>query len=122
SLSSPQIDWPFSAIPHISACKNRACVRNMQIQFDLISIEQNKVYSQPLDLVNKAKTATEILNEVLGIPFTMPIWAEETLEDLVGKYRNMELTQDNIDKMRTEFKDKGLESLMPTALKEVFTR
>jgi predicted ATP-binding protein involved in virulence len=84
--------------------------------------DQNKVSSQQLDLVNKAKTATEILNEVLGIPFTMPIWAEKKLEELVSKYRNMELTEENINEMRKEFKYAGLESLMPIAINGVFTK
>jgi len=84
--------------------------------------DQNKVFSQKLDLVNKAKTAAEILNEVLGIPFTMPIWAEKTLEEIVNKYRALELTEENMDKMRKEFKDRGLESLMPLATKGVFAK
>jgi len=84
--------------------------------------EQQKVFSQQLDLVNKAKTATEILNEVLGIPFTMPIWAENILGELVKKYRSMEITEENIDEMRKEFISKGLESLMPIAIKGVFTK
>ena len=81
--------------------------------------ESNKVFSQHLDLVNKAKTATEILNEVLGIPFTMPIWAEETLIELIKKYREIQLTEENIDAMREEFKSVGLESLMNIAIKGV---
>lgn len=84
--------------------------------------DSNKVFSQKLDLVNKAKTATEILNEVLGIPFTMPIWAEQTLIELIEKYKEFELTEDNIDMMRTEFKSLGLESLMPIAIKGVFEK
>ena len=84
--------------------------------------ESNKVFSQHLDLVNKAKTATEILNEVLGIPFTMPIWAEETLIELIKKYREIQLTEENIDAMRAEFKSLGLESLMPIAIKGVFKK
>jgi Predicted ATP-binding protein involved in virulence len=84
--------------------------------------ELNKVFSQRLDLVNKAKTATEILNEVLGIPFTMPIWAEETLIELINKYKKIELTEESIDAMRMEFKSIGLESLMPIAIKGVFEK
>ena len=78
--------------------------------------DQNRVFSQPLDLINKAKTATEILNEVLGIPFTMPIWTEKILEELVRKYRSMELTEENMNRMREEFILEGLESLMPIAI------
>lgn len=82
--------------------------------------ESNRVFSEKLDLVNKAKTATEILNEVLGIPFTMPLWAEAALNELVAKYKGIEITEQSIDSMRAEFKAIGLESLMPIAIKGVF--
>lgn len=82
--------------------------------------ESNRVFSEKLDLVNKAKTATEILNEVLGIPFTMPLWAEAALNELVAKYRGIEITEQSINAMRAEFKAIGLESLMPIAIKGVF--
>ncbi|GAB6013353.1 AAA family ATPase [Viscerimonas tarda] len=84
--------------------------------------KENKVYSEKLDLVNKARTATEILNEVLGVPFTMPIWAEESLIQLVRKYRDLEITESNVNQMREEFRLLGLESLMPLAIKEVFEK
>lgn len=82
--------------------------------------ESNRVFSEKLDLVNKAKTATEILNEVLGIPFTMPLWAETALNQLVAKYKDIEITEQSMDSMRAEFKAIGLESLMPIAIKGVF--
>ncbi|KAA6343143.1 DNA replication and repair protein RecF [termite gut metagenome] len=84
--------------------------------------KENRVYSEKLDLVNKARTATEILNEVLGVPFTMPIWAEESLIQLVKKYRDLEITESNVNLMREEFRLLGLESLMPLAIKEVFEK
>ncbi|GHT10839.1 hypothetical protein FACS189426_11810 [Bacteroidia bacterium] len=84
--------------------------------------KENKVYSEKLDLVNKARTATEILNEVLGVPFTMPIWAEESLIQLVRKYRDLEITESNVNQMREEFRLLGLEGLMPLAIKEVFEK
>ena len=45
--------------------------------------KEKKVTTQKLDLINKAKTATEILDEVLGVSFTMPVWAEEKLIEVV---------------------------------------
>jgi len=84
--------------------------------------QENRVYSEKLDLIQKARTATEILNEVLGVPFTMPIWAEESLNQLIEKYKNISITEENINQMRTEFKSLGLESLMPLAIKGVFER
>ena len=81
--------------------------------------EDNRVYSEKLDLVNKARSASEILNEVLGVPFTMPIWAEDKLLEIVNKYKGLSLTEELLDSMRKEFKDNGLESLMPIAINQV---
>ena len=81
--------------------------------------EENRVYSEKLDLVNKARNANEILNEVLGVPFTMPIWAEDALNRIVAKYASQEVTEDMINAMRMEFKSEGLEGLMPMAISKV---
>jgi len=81
--------------------------------------QDKKIYSEQLDLVNKAKSATEILNEVLGVPFTMPIWVEKSLIDITDRYTSIELTKDSFQKMRMELKELGLENLMPLALERV---
>lgn len=79
----------------------------------------HRVYSEKLDLVNKARSATEILNEVLGVPFTMPIWAEDSLNRLLEKYKAIEISKESIEAMREDFKKEGLESLMPIALTKI---
>ena len=81
--------------------------------------EENRVYSEKLDLVNKARNANEILNEVLGVPFTMPIWAENALNRIVSKYATKEVSEEMVNAMRAEFKAEGLESLMPLAISKV---
>lgn len=83
---------------------------------------ENRVYSEQLDLVHKARTATEILNEVLGVPFTMPIWAENSLNSIIAKYKNIELTSESVNEMREEFRKLGLESLMPLALNNILDK
>ena len=80
--------------------------------------EDRKIVSECLDFADKAKTATEILNDVLGVPFTMPIWVEKRLNDLVEKYTNTEITETTFDEMRNELKEVGLEELMPEAIKK----
>lgn len=80
--------------------------------------EKNKVYQEKLDLINKAKTATEILNEVLGVPFSMPIWVEDSLNNIISKYSAKELDQNSFSNMRAELKSMGLENLMPQALQK----
>jgi predicted ATP-binding protein involved in virulence len=81
-----------------------------------------KVYNEKLDLINKAKTATEILNEVLGVPFTMPVWVEFSLNEIVQKYSLAGISEANIDSMRSELKTIGLESLMPLAISNLFKK
>ncbi len=83
---------------------------------------QIRVYNEKLDLINKAKTATEILNEVLGVPFTMPLWAEEKLKVIVTKYTQQEITEDTFDNMRSDLKAIGLEELMPEAIKQTLRK
>lgn len=80
--------------------------------------ENNKIESELLDLENKAKNATEILNEVLGVSFTMPIWVENTLNEIVKKHSGQEMNENLFDKMRTELRQVGLEDLMPLAIKD----
>ena len=78
--------------------------------------KNRKITSEKLDLVNQAKTATEILDEVLGVSFTMPIWAEKKLQEIVNKYFSKEMTKDEFGNMRDELKTIGLEKLMPEAI------
>lgn len=79
----------------------------------------NRVYSEKLDLVNKARSANEILNEVLGVPFTMPIWVEDALDKIIAKYASQDVSEEMVDAMREEFKAEGLESLMPMAISKI---
>lgn len=84
--------------------------------------ENNKVYTERLDLVNKAKSATEILIEVLGVPFTMPIWVENNLNQIVEKYVSKGLDADTFTYMRKELKEIGLENIMPIAMQKTIQK
>lgn len=81
--------------------------------------ENKKIISLRLDLVKEAKTAAEILDEVLGVSFTMPIWAEEKLKEIVTKYSNSDVTKQSFKDMRSELVDAGLEKLMPKAIGDI---
>lgn len=84
--------------------------------------EDNQIVSELLDLENKAKNATEILNEVLGVSFTMPIWVENSLNEIVAQYSNKEMNENVFDEMRAELATLGLEELMPLAIKNVLKK
>ena len=80
---------------------------------------ENKIESEKLDFENKAKTAAEILDEVLGVSFTMPIWVEDFLKLTIKNYSKKEMTDDDFKRMRDELARIGLERLMPNAIKGV---
>lgn len=77
--------------------------------------ENKKIISEKLDLINQAKNANEILDEVLWVSFSMPIWAEEELNWIIKKYINKDLNKENLSLMRNELKEMGLEKLMSKA-------
>ena len=93
-------------------------VRNSNV-YVLKYNKNDKIISQKLDLVNKAKTASEILDEVLGVSFTMPIWAERNLKTLINLYSQKEMTKDDFAQLRSELAEIGLENLMPKAIHDI---
>lgn len=78
--------------------------------------EERRVYSDILDIENKAKSASDILNEVLGVPFTMPIWVEDILKNIVNKYSESEITSETFSNLRKDLLNVGLEELVPVTI------
>lgn len=81
--------------------------------------DNKKIISQKLDLVNQAKTAAEILDEVLGVSFTMPIWVEDKLNNIVNIYSEKEMSQEEFTQLRADLKSIGLEKLVPSAISKI---
>lgn len=81
--------------------------------------EQHRVTSKSLDFVNKAGTANDILREVLGVPFTIPIWAERRLSDVIARYSEAPIDENSVEQLRGELKQIGLEKLIPDAITKV---
>lgn len=78
--------------------------------------DNKKIASKLLDFKNKARTASEILDEVLGVSFTMPIWAEEILKSIIAKYQGQSVDEINFSTLRQELNQVGLEHLVPHAI------
>ena len=79
----------------------------------------NKIMSQYLDLLGEARTASEILDEVLGVSFTMPLWVENQLDVIISKYSKNPITKESLENLRKELTEGGLEKLLPYAIKEI---
>lgn len=87
--------------------------------YTLKNNENLRVESELLDLKNKAKSATIILNQILGVPFTMPIWVEDELKRVVSEFTKGDLNDDTLKSMRLRLREIGLEDLMPEAIKDL---
>lgn len=80
---------------------------------------EGRVYSEILDLVNKAGTANEILRDVLGLDFTMPLWASNRLDEIVSRYSSQDLDKAAIEALRNELAQLGLEDALPKTLSKI---
>jgi len=81
--------------------------------------DNNKIESHKLDFQEQIKTASEILDEVLGVSFTMPIWVEEQLTSIIDKYTQKAMSQEDFSNLRTELIALGLEKLVPQAIMNI---
>lgn len=93
-------------------------VQNSNI-YALTYNDQNKIESRKLDLLNEAKTATEILDEVLGVSFTMPIWAEKKLNEIIEEFSSKNITETDFSLLRTRLAEFGLERMVPVAIQGI---
>jgi AAA15 family ATPase/GTPase len=87
--------------------------------FCLLYNNMKKIESVELDFLGAAKSATEILDEVLGVSFTMPVWVENELSRIVQIYRQKSLTKQDFANLRKDLAAIGLERLVPQAIEEI---
>lgn len=78
-----------------------------------------QVFSERLDVVNRAGSAAEILRDVLGVPVTVPLWVENQLSSLVAEYRDREITVESLKELRSRMTELGFGEMYSTALAEV---
>lgn len=82
--------------------------------------ENNRIISQLLDLNNNAKTSSDILDEVLGVWVTIPMWAENKLEEIIKKYSSKDLeNRVEFSNLRKELEDNWLWNFVPKAILEL---
>ncbi|EIN0047752.1 AAA family ATPase, partial [Salmonella enterica] len=78
--------------------------------------DSNKVNSHKLDLEEKASTANKILRDVLGVSITIPQWAEDELDKICSKLTAENITENNLNELRTSLDQAGLGEFYPEAL------
>lgn len=81
--------------------------------------DNNKVISNKLDQINKTGTANDILRDVLGIQSTIPIWADNKLQEIIKKYSSLEINRENISALRKELVHEGFDNIIPKIIIDV---
>jgi predicted ATPase len=84
--------------------------------------EDGRVSSQLLDTVNKAGTSNEILRDVLGLEFTLPLWVEHRLDEVIARYHAVPITDDSLSALKEEMASLGMGHLFPEAVAAVVER
>jgi len=69
--------------------------------------------------ISKVKSQNEILNEYLGVPTAMPVWAERSLTDILGKYLNREPDKISLAALKEELINAGLEEYFPDSAAKI---
>jgi energy-coupling factor transporter ATP-binding protein EcfA2 len=76
-----------------------------------------RIFSGRLDTANKAGTASEILRDVLGVPVTLPEWAEDELQSIVRDFSIQAINPQTIALLRQQLEAAGLGEYYPDALR-----
>jgi predicted ATPase len=84
--------------------------------------EQSRANSELLDFKEKARTAAQILDEVLGVAVTLPVWVEEQLAIVVNDFSQRPVTDSIFSDLREQLKVNGLEDFLPQAITAVVSR
>ena len=77
---------------------------------------EKQVVSERLDFEDRAATAAEVLDEVLGVSATIPAWAEQELELIVQRLAGQDLSEARFAEFREAVQAIGLQYYMPQAL------
>lgn len=81
--------------------------------------KSEKIVSVKLDLESKAANASDILRNVLGVPVTLPEWAESDLSKIIEEFSEKPITTENLNALRTQLNSAGLGEYFPEALKTI---
>jgi len=69
--------------------------------------------------ISRVKSQNEILNEYLGVPTAMPVWAERSLTDILNKYLKCEPDNISLSALKEELINAGLEEYFPDSAAKI---
>ncbi|MBZ9711161.1 AAA family ATPase [Mesorhizobium sp. ESP7-2] len=77
-----------------------------------LSASSNTVITIPVNISDRT-SASEILRQVLGVPITVPIWAEHELDVVLQKYKGKSFGAGDIRELQKDLSERGLDDFLP---------
>ena len=74
------------------------------------------VRSTNLAEVDRSATANQVLTDVLGVPFPVPLWVEDEVQKIVNSVRDKDLTTELLTSLRTQLNSIGIGDLFPEVI------
>ena len=75
-----------------------------------------RVESTKLADVDRSATANQVLTDVLGVPFPVPLWVEDEVDKIVHSVGEQELTTEFLSTLRSQLSAIGLGDLFPEVI------
>ena len=79
----------------------------------VLDFVDGRVESTKLDDVDRSATANQVLTDVLGVPFPVPLWVEDEVAKIANAVRDEDLTAELLARLRTQLNEIGLGDLFP---------
>lgn len=77
---------------------------------------EGKVVSKNMSAFDRAASANQVLADVLGVPFPMPVWVEDHINQIVHTLEGMQLTADVLRETKNQLMQLGLGDLFPNVV------
>ncbi len=82
----------------------------------VLNFIDGRVKSTKLQDVDRSATANQVLTDVLGVPFPVPLWVEDEVEKIVNSVRDKDLTMELLSTLRAQLNAIGLGHLFPEVI------
>ena len=79
----------------------------------VLDFVDGRVESTKLEDVDRSASANQVLTDVLGVPFPVPLWVEDEVEKIALSVKDEELTAELLTKLRKQLNSIGLGDLFP---------
>ena len=88
----------------------------------VLDFDQGYVKSRSLSEFDRAASANQVLADVLGVPFPMPLWVEDEIEKVVRTIESSEINEHILSEIRAKLTELGLGGMFPEVIDRLLDR